>query len=136
MQRDLTGTLPGLLATAHADPSKVAPAFSVYRNVDALYDVLLRVSETAQLAGATNDGRALEEQRSALEASRRQLSTALLQSAQAQDAEVVQLRTAAASAPAKAAPASSKTVVDDGAPAKPKPLTRRRKPAPSQPPPQ
>lgn len=133
MQRDLTGTLPGLLAAAHADPTKLAPVFAVYRNVDALYDVLLRVSETAQLAGATNDGRSLEEQRTALEASRRQVSTALLQSAQAQDAEVMQLRTPPPSAPAAAAGAG-KTVVDDGPPAKAKPATRRRKPA--TPPPQ
>jgi len=101
--------------------------FAVYRNVDALYDVLLRVSETAQLAGASADGRALEEQRSALESSRTQLGAALLQSAQAQDAEVTQLRSTASTA--AAAKPAAKTVVDDG-PAAPKPVKRTRKPAP------
>ncbi len=127
MQRDLSNTLPGLISAAQANQAQMAPAFSVYRNVDALYDVLLRVSETAQLAGASTDGRALEEQRSALESSRTQLGAALLQSAQAQDAELTQLRTAGSS-PATAKPAA-KTVVDDG-PAAPRPAKRSRKPAP------
>src|SRR5579859_1274165 len=43
MQRDLSGTLPSLISAAQANTSKMSPAFAVYRNVDALYDVLLRV---------------------------------------------------------------------------------------------
>jgi hypothetical protein len=116
MQRDLSGTLPSLVSAAQANTSRMSPAFAVYRNVDALYDVLLRVSETAQLAGS-NDARMLEQQRSDLESTRTQLGTALVQATQAQDNEVVQLQTAAAAA-AQAAPASTKTVIDDGPPAK------------------
>jgi hypothetical protein len=128
MQRDVSGTLPDAINAALADPAKVSPAFAVYRNVDALYDVLLRVSETAQLAGS-NDANLLEEQRSALEDSRTQLGAALLQSSQAQDAEVVHLRsTAVAAAPA---PPATKTVVDDGPAAKAKTTKKRvHKPAP------
>jgi hypothetical protein len=129
MQRDVTGTLPDLINAALGDPSKVSPAFAVYRNVDALYDVLLRVSETAQLAGS-NDGRLLEDQRSTLEDARTQLGAALLQSSQAQDSEVVRLRTA----PVVAAPppASTKTVVDDGPVTKSKTAKKRvHKPAPA-----
>jgi hypothetical protein len=131
MQRDVTDTLPGLINTALADPAKVSPAFSVYRNVDALYDVLLRVSETAQLAGASHDAALLEDQRATLEDSRTKLGAALLQSAQAQDAEVVHLR--ATAAPAAPPPPPAKTVVDDGpAAAKPKSTKKRtHKPAPS-----
>jgi hypothetical protein len=130
MQRDVTGTLPGLINAALADPAKVSPAFSVYRNVDALYDVLLRVSETAQLAGASRDAALLEDQRATLEDSRTKLGAALLQSAQAQDAEVVHLR--ATAAPAAPPPPPSRTVVDDGAVTKPKSTKKRtHKPAPS-----
>ena len=129
MQRDLTGALPSLVSTAQAKPSELSPVFAVYRNVDALYDVLLRVSETAQLAGAANDGRVLEDQRSTLEGTRTQLGAALLESAQAQDAEVTQLRTTA-SAPSPAT-APTKTVVDDGPAAHSKSSTKRtRKPPP------
>jgi hypothetical protein len=128
MERDLSGTLPSLISAAQANTSKMSPAFAVYRNVDALYDVLLRVSETAQLAGS-NDARILEQQRADLEAARTQLGAALVQATQAQDNEVVQLHTAAAAAAPAAAP-SSKTVVDDGPPAKPKSTRRTRKPTP------
>ncbi|HZY71923.1 MAG TPA: hypothetical protein VFE22_02310 [Edaphobacter sp.] len=129
MQRDITDTLPALINTALGDPAKISPAFAVYRNVDALYDVLLRVSETAQLAGAARDADALEEQRSMLENSRSQLGAALLQSSQAQDTEVVRLRTAVVAAAPP--PQPTKTVVDDGPVTKSK--TRKRtthKPAP------
>ena len=134
MQRDVSGTLPALISAALANPAKISPAFTVYRNVDALYDVLLRVSETAQLAGS-NDARILEDQRSSLEASRTQLGAALVQATQAQDNELTQLHTAAASAAAAAAPAS-KTVVDDGPPAKTKTPRRAHKTTPPPAPPQ
>ena len=127
MQRDVADTLPNLINTALADPAKISPAFSVYRNVDALYDVLLRVSETAQLAGS-NDARLLEDQRTALEDSRTQLGAALLQSAQVQDAEVVHLRSTAAAATPP--PPATKTVIDDGPSTKPKTTKKRvHKPA-------
>src|SRR5271166_854449 len=41
--RDLASTLPALLGRADASPNSVSSAFSVYRNIDALYDVLLRL---------------------------------------------------------------------------------------------
>jgi hypothetical protein len=131
LQRDVADTLPNLINTALADPAKVSPAFAVYRNVDALYDVLLRVSETAQLAGS-NDARLLEDQRSALQDARSQLGAALLQSAQAQDAEVVHLRSAAAAAPPP--PPAKSTVIDDG-PATTSKSTKKRahKPATTSP---
>jgi hypothetical protein len=133
MQRDLNNTLPPLVTQAKANPAQLAPVFSVYRNVDALYDVLLRVSETAQLAGAANDIRVLEEQRAALESSRTQLGTALLQSAQAQDAEVTRLRTAGS--PPPAATPAAKTVVDDGPTTRAKASTKKtHKPAATPPP--
>lgn len=135
MQRDLNATLPDLLSQAKAASTLVAPSFAVYRNVDALYDVLLRVTETATLAGA-QDAKGLEQSRAMLEQGRSQLGAALLQASQAQDAEVARLRTAAATAAAAAPQAApSKTVVDDGpASAKPKPAKRKKTPPP--PPPQ
>ena len=133
MQRDLGGTLPSLVSSAQAKPEDMSPVFAVYRNVDALYDVLLRVSETAQLAGSANDGRMLEDQRATLEGARTQLGAALLQSSQAQDAELTQLRTSA-SAPSPAA-TPTKTVVNDGPATHSKSSTKRTH-KPSPPPPQ
>jgi hypothetical protein len=129
MQRDLNATLPGLVAQAEANPTALSPAFAVFRNLDALYDVLLRVTETAALAGSGSDAGSLEDARAGLEDGRGKLGTWLLQSITAQDAQVVHLQTALAARPA-AAPAASpnKIVIDDG-PENPKP--RKKKPAPA-----
>jgi hypothetical protein len=53
--RDLNYTLPPLLDKAATSPGSIAATFEVYRNIDALYDVLLRVAETATLSGSEND---------------------------------------------------------------------------------
>ena len=123
MQRDVSDTLPSLINTALADPAKISPAFSVYRNVDALYDVLLRVSETAQLAGS-NDARMLEEQRAALEDARTQFGDR---------ARAVNPGPGCGSGPPArrrrggSAPAPAKTVVDDGPATKSKSTTTKKK---------
>jgi hypothetical protein len=129
MQRDLNATLPGLVAQAEANPTALSPAFAVFRNLDALYDVLLRVTETAALAGSGSDAGSLEDARAGLEDGRGKLGNWLLQSISAQDAQIVHLQTALAARPT-AAPAATpnKVVVDDG-PETPKP--RKKKPAPA-----
>jgi hypothetical protein len=133
IQRDLATTLPPLLDQAQA-PGALAPSFAVYRNIDALYDVLLRVTEMASLAGTPEEASHLEGVRAGLETARGQLGTLLLQSVSAQDTQVVQLRTAlAAQAQVKPAePPPSKIVVDDGPTppkVKPKTTTTKKKPA-------
>jgi hypothetical protein len=129
MQRDLSKTLPPLLAQADASsPAALSPSFAVFRNLDALYDVLLRVTETASLVGSS-DANSLEDARAGLEAGRAQLGTWLLQSISAQDTQIARAR-AAVAAPATASPAApNKIVVDDG-PETPKP--HKKKPAPTQ----
>jgi hypothetical protein len=128
MQRDLTTTLPGLMVQADASPAALSPAFAVFRNLDALYDVLLRVTETAALAGSGADAVNLEDVRAQLEDGRAKLGAWLLQSISAQDAQVVRLQAQASHPAAAAAPQPAKIVVDDG-PETPKP--RKKKPAPT-----
>ncbi len=129
MQRDLTTTLPGLFSQAETSgPAVLSPSFAVFRNLDALYDVLLRVTETAALAGSEADAANLEDARAGLEDGRGKLGAWLLQSIGAQDAQIARLQAPAAH-PATAAPAPTKIVVDDG-PDTPKP--RKKKPAPTQ----
>jgi hypothetical protein len=133
MQRDVSGVLPDLIEKAKAAPRSVGPAFALYRNIDALYDVLLRVSETATLAGSRSDSSQLEAVRAELENARSQLGDGLLQASTDQDAQVTQLQAAVKAAAAAAHPApASRTVVDDGpaaAPARSK-LRRRKKTTP------
>jgi len=135
MQRDLITTLPPLLAQADAaasgnGPAALAPAFAVFRNLDALYDVLLRVTETAGLAGSASDASSLEDARAGLEDGRAKLGTWLLQAIGAQDAQVVRLQAPVAAHPASAPPPPNKIVVDDG-PDNTKPHKKKPPPTPA-----
>jgi hypothetical protein len=121
MQRDLNTTLPGLMAQADAaaaatGPAALSPAFAVFRNLDALYDVMLRVTETAGLAGSAADASSLEDARAGLEDGRAKLGAWLLQAIGAQDAQVARLQAPAPARPASTAPAATpnKIVVNDG----------------------
>jgi hypothetical protein len=146
IQRDLTATLPPLLDQAQANSSPagpLAPAFAIFRNIDALYDVLLRVSEMASLAGTSAEAARLEAARATLESARAELANSLLESVTAQDTQIAQLRAEVAAAAKAATPppaaTPSKVVVDDG-PQQP-PKRRKKKPPtsttpPTTPPPQ
>jgi len=135
MQRDLNTTLPALLAQADAaaaasGPAALSPAFAVFRNLDALYDVMLRVTETAGLAGSASDASSLEDARAGLEDARAKLGGWLLQAIGAQDAQVARLQTPAAAVapPPQAAP--NKIVVNDG-PDTAKPHKKKPPPTPA-----
>jgi hypothetical protein len=128
MQRDLITVLPGLLTQAESASANgaaaLSPAFAVFRNLDALYDVLLRVTETAALTAPPADANNLESARAGLENGRAKLGAWLLQAIGAQDARIAQAA-APAPRPAAAPTTPSKIVVDDG-PENPKP--RKKKP--------
>jgi len=127
--RDLDGTLPGLLATADSAPGVVSKNLPVFRNVDALYDVLLRIVETADLSAPENETEALHNALSSLEDARRSLGDAMQNAAVAQEGQVNSLQAQLQSHPA-GTPTTS-TVVNDGnsGPVTAKPAVRRRKPA-------
>ena len=130
IQRDLSDTLPGLLSKADAAPTTVPPAFVVYRNIDALYDVLLRVSETASLAAPQGESDALFSSLNKLEAARSQLGDAILNASQQREDQIVKLEASvrAAAAAQTQAPQPKTTVVDDGT-APPSPAKKKKKPA-------
>jgi hypothetical protein len=128
MQRDLNTTLPALMAQVDATgangPAALSPSFAVFRNLDALYDVLLRVTETAALTGPPSDAGSLEDARAGLEDGRGKLGAWLLQSIGAQDAQVAKML-APVPKPAAAPPAApAKVVVNDG-PDAPKPHKKK-----------
>ncbi len=132
IQRDLTTTLPPLLDAAAGSPGSTAASFAVYRNIDALYDVLLRVSQTAVMAGAQNDAVGLQSTLDNLQSARKDLGSSIMDLANAHDQELARLRTAAAAAARVATPPPppAKNVIDDG-PQKPTPSRRKKKPATS-----
>jgi hypothetical protein len=114
IQRDVSGTLAGLLDQADAAPSSIPAAFAVYRNVDALYDTLLRVVLTANLAAPDTEAHSLDSALGNLEDVRSRLGQSILSAAQAQQTEFIRMRSViAAAAAAQRAPAKT-TVIDDG----------------------
>jgi hypothetical protein len=134
MQRDLNTTLPPLIdqaaSASSSGPGALAPAFAVFRNLDALYDVLLRITETAGLAGSAADASNLEDARAGLEDGRGKLGAWLLQAIGAQDAQVVRLQTPAAAVAPAPPPAPNKIVVNDG-PDTTKPHKKKPPPTPA-----
>jgi hypothetical protein len=132
IQRDLSGTLPGLLATADAAPGSVSAVFPVYRNIDALYDVLLRVSQTAMLAAPQNEVTTVTDALAKLESARNDLGNAILTTSKNNEAEAVKLRTEIQQAKAAPPPPPPQTTVVNDGPATPTSATKRKK-KPAQP---
>ncbi|HVT98081.1 MAG TPA: hypothetical protein VHE33_11290 [Acidobacteriaceae bacterium] len=114
IRRDLDGTLANLVQQADAAPGSIPAAFAVYRNVDALYDTLLRVVLTANLSASDTETNALQAALSTLESARSQIGESILNASQTQQSELIRIRTALAhAATVERAPVKT-TVVDDG----------------------
>ena len=132
IQRDLGTTLPGLLAQADAAPASLPPTFAVYRNIDALYDVLLRVSETADLAAPSNEAASVATCLQKLETARSQLGDSIVRISQRNEAQMMALAAAVRAEKSDSAAHRRETVVDDG-PAKSAERKTRRKPSTKKP---
>ena len=122
MERDLEGTLPGLLQTADAAPGVVSKNLPVFRNTDALYDVLLRVVASADLFAPPSEVNTLHAAMFSLENARRTLGDTLQSSAATQEEQNSRLQAQLQARPPAPAAAS---VVDDGT--KPAVPIRRKK---------
>jgi hypothetical protein len=111
IRRDIDSTLPPLLAAADGMPDSVTHVLPAFRNVNALYDVLLRVGAAARIAAPGQQSSALDQAMVSLEDARRALGDRLQEAAVGQEKQIIDLRTAARavppSAPAVAAPVAS-----------------------------
>ncbi|MFZ0662091.1 MAG: hypothetical protein WAM66_05315 [Acidobacteriaceae bacterium] len=114
IQHDLGSTLPSLVAQADAAPASVPPSFAVYRNLDALYDVLLRVSQTANLAAPSREAAAVAASLRKLEAARSELGDSILNASQRHEDQIVSLEAAIRTARVAPAAHEKETIVDDG----------------------
>jgi len=108
--RNLTAALPGMVAAVRTSPNSMAANFKLYRNLSALYDVLLPLAESAGAFGQKGEFQALGEQLERWDQIRRAHADYLEQLAAAKDA---------ASAKAAGTPAATsksgtrKIIVDD-----------------------
>jgi hypothetical protein len=133
IQRNLQGALPEIISQLRAAPEDLPATFKLYRNLDALYDVVGSVVEGAGAFGSKDDFQSLSNDLSTFEGTRKQLAQRMENLSTAKEAEIVRLRADLMKAEA-AIPAipAKKIVVDDNEPAK-KPVAKR-KPKPKTPP--
>lgn len=126
IQRNLQGALPEMIAQLRAAPEDLPATFKLYRNLDALYDVMGSVVEGAGAFGSKDDLQALSNDLNGFEGTRKQLAQRIETLSASKEAEIVRLRadlkTAQAAVPA--AP-TKKIVVDDNEPAK-KPAVKKK----------
>jgi hypothetical protein len=92
IQRDVADSLPGLLTAADAAPDSVLKVFPAYRNVDALYDVLLRVTTVSRMSAPAPESAALSQALVSLDDGRRALADRMQDGAVSSEKQVVDLR--------------------------------------------
>ena len=129
IQRNLQGALPEIIAQLRGQPEDLPTTFKLYRNLDALYDVVGNVVDGTGAFGSKDDFQALSNDLSGFESTRKQLAQRIESLSSAKEAEIVRLRTdlRMAQAAIPAAP-PKKIVVDDNEPPK-KPVVKKKKPA-------
>lgn len=126
VQRNLQGALPEIIGQLRAAPESVPATFKLYRNLDALYDVLGSVVEAAGAFGSKDDLQSLSNDLSAFEGTRKQLGERIDSLATAKEADLTRLRAELKTAQAQIpATPPKKIVVDDTEPAK-KPVTKKK----------
>jgi hypothetical protein len=126
IERNLRGALPEIIGQLRAAPENLTSTFKLYRNLDALYDVLGTVVESAGAFGPKDDFQMLENDLNALERSRRTLADRMETLSGAKEVEITRLRSQLQSTEAAAKPPQppKKVVVDDNEPAK-KPVKKK-----------
>src|SRR5207248_10524714 len=74
IQRNLQGALPEIIGQLRSSPENLPATFKLYRNLDALYDVLGSVTEDAGAFGSKDDSQSLSNDLSSFEGTRKQLA--------------------------------------------------------------
>ena len=126
IQRNLQGALPEIISQLRNAAEDLPATFKLYRNLDALYDVLGSVAEGAGAFGSKDDLQSLSNDLSGFEGTRKQLAERIENLSSSKEAELTRLRaqlktlqTQVEAAPPK------KIVVDDTEPPK-KPAAKKK----------
>lgn len=127
IQRNLQGALPEIIGQLRNAPEDLPTTFKLYRNLDALYDVMNMVAEGVQSFGGKDDMQSLANDLSDFEGSRKQLAARIENLSSSKEAELARLRgqLKTLQAQVEAEPAK-KVVVDDTEPPK-KPAATKKK---------
>ena len=118
LDRNLQFALPGMIQQVEATPASMAARFKLYRNVNALYDVLSGLTESAGAFGPKEDFAGLQNDAAAFDNLRRRMADQVESLAVQKDEQInrmaAQARTEAAAPPEP----PKKIVIDDTAPEK------------------
>jgi hypothetical protein len=130
IQRNLQGALPAIITELRGSPESLPSTFKLYRNLDALYDVLTSVVESSGAFGSKDEFQSLQNDLSSVEKARHAFADRTESLAEAKESDLTRLRAQvqAAQAAANAAP-PKKIIVDDTAPTPPK-KPAKKKPVP------
>jgi hypothetical protein len=93
LQRNLSSALPGLISNYRAEPQNLNTGFKLYRNLNALYDVLSSFAEAAGAFGPKSDYETLAQQLNVFDTARRDLGDNLETLTAQNQSELNQLRT-------------------------------------------
>ena len=127
--RNLQNALPSIIGELRAAPESLLSTFKLYRNLDALYDVLGSVTESVGAFGSKDEFQLLSNDLTAFENARRSFADRMETLAGAKEVELTRLRSQIKSVtPVTAAGTPKKVVVDDNEP--PKKPTKKAVPKP------
>lgn len=127
IQRNLEGALPEMIGQLRNAPEDLPATFKLYRNLDALYDVLGSVAEGAGAFGSKDDLQSLSNDLNEFEGSRRRLAERIENLSSSKEVELTRLRAQLKTLQTQVeAVPPKKIVVDDTEPPK-KPATTKKK---------
>jgi hypothetical protein len=130
IQRDLESTLPSLLAAADQAPGAMSKTLPVSRNVAALYDVLLRVVDSARMVAPGDQFTQLQDAMTGLEKGRHGLDDQMQDRSTTQEKQIGDLQVALKTRPVPVCPVTPPPA--ELPPAK-KVVPKKRKPAAAKP---
>ncbi len=128
IQRNLQSALPEIVTQLNNTPEDMSASFKLYRNIDALYDVLGSVTESAGAFGSKDEFQSLSNDLSSLETIRRSLGERIQNLASSKESELTRLRGVVKTLQAATPPPPAKKVVVDDTEAPKKPLKKKKQP--------
>lgn len=126
IQRNLQGALPEIMTQVRNAPEDLPSTFKLYRNLDALYDVLGSVAESTGAFGPKDDFQSLSNDLGSFEATRKALAERIETLASVKESEIVRLRTDLKTAQAAIPAAPPKKIVIDDTETPKKPPVKKK----------
>jgi hypothetical protein len=134
VQRNLQSALPEITGQLRNAPEDLSITFKLYRNLDALYDVLGSIAESAGAFGSKDEFQSMSNDLNTFERARRQLAERLENLTASKETELTGLRAQVKTLQAQVPPpAPKKIVVDDNEETPKKPAPKKKKPVPKPP---